>query len=325
MPKSRRGPGRIEDALTVMLDPGTATAGVGRHRTGAVEGPGQRVRRHPGQAGAAVHYRRGQGAVKTTSPVGMPWQIAVKRLENGHCTAAVAGCVIRGGKHQQFQDAVLDYAILDIDNQEPDWLSGIPQEFGNAIKLAPAQLGNADLAASQLRGELDKVLPRLSTPAKARLGPRPGPAYYPNAQEETGRGRRTICQVGSRVGNRQVRHRRHPGLLGHRQRDDVSLPARPVSRGGTPPGVRRQGGRAGPVHGGLAAQPIKPVQRRHGHRRRPGPAWDTILALDYKPVFQTAIAGLKAPNDDKDWRDSLKIIADAAGNLTANLAADGRT
>ena len=49
-------------------------------------------------------------------------------------------------------------------------------------------------------------------------------------------------------------------------------------------------------------------------------AWNTIMVLDYKPVFQTAIAGMKAPLDDRNWRDSLKIIADAAGNLTANLA-----
>ena len=51
-----------------------------------------------------------------------------------------------------------------------------------------------------------------------------------------------------------------------------------------------------------------------------GDAWGTILALDYKPVFQTALAGLKAPYDDRNWRDSVKIIADAAGNLTNSLA-----
>lgn len=37
-------------------------------------------------------------------------------------------------------------------------------------------------------------------------------------------------------------------------------------------------------------------------------------------MFQTALAGLKAPYDDRNWRDSVKIIADAAGNLTNSLA-----
>ena len=51
-----------------------------------------------------------------------------------------------------------------------------------------------------------------------------------------------------------------------------------------------------------------------------GDAWGCILASDYRPVFQTALAGLKAPHDDRNWRDSVKIIAAAAGNLTASLA-----
>ena len=66
-------------------------------------------------------------------------------------------------------DAQLDYAILDIDNLSPTWLSGNPQNVASAIKLAPAQLGNADLAANQLRGELDKVIDRLSIEQKRDL------------------------------------------------------------------------------------------------------------------------------------------------------------
>ena len=79
--------------------------------------------------------------------------------------------------------------------------------------------------------------------------------------------------------------------------------------------------------GQLAAHPIKPLQRC---RRRivAGAgrfAWNTILALDYKPVFQTAHRRLESASvDDRNWRESVKIIADAAGNLTASNLAGGR-
>ena len=49
-------------------------------------------------------------------------------------------------------------------------------------------------------------------------------------------------------------------------------------------------------------------------------AWGAILALDYKPVFQTAIAGILGPNPDDNWRRAVGIIAQEALNLTGNLA-----
>ena len=49
-------------------------------------------------------------------------------------------------------------------------------------------------------------------------------------------------------------------------------------------------------------------------------AWDEILALDYKPVFQTAIAGIRGPNYDFNWRKAVEIVAQAARDLIGDLA-----
>ena len=106
-----------------------------------------------------------------------------KRIDNGHCAAAVAVCYPVNTNLTNFPQAILDYAILDADTENPQWLSGQPNTVAAAIKMAPAQLGNPDLTANQLRGELDKALPHLSLQQKENLAraldlpitPRPRP------------------------------------------------------------------------------------------------------------------------------------------------------
>ena len=243
-----------------------------------------------------------------------------KRLENGHCTAAIAVCYPLGVSDQPaFLEAALDYAILDMDNLNPPWLSGTAREVGNAIKMAPAQLGNADIAAEELRGELDKALANLSPAQKESLArdldlpPTPQPkrdnlkaeqyaqklAHWETAKYDTAAIRG--CLV---IASAMMFHARLDSYL--KPEDKPVYDAREAEptpyQGPWPP--------AQLSHCKDAADIVTALTR----------AWDTILALDYKPVFQTAIAGLKAPADDRNWRDGLRLIADAAGNLASDLA-----
>ena len=243
-----------------------------------------------------------------------------KRLENGHCTAAVAVCYPLGVSDQPtFLESTLHYAILDADNLNPSWLSGTAREVGNAIKMAPAQLGNADIAADELRGELDKVLANLSPAQKESLArdldlpPTPQPkrdnlkaeqyalrlAHWETAKYDTAAIRG--CLV---IASAMMFHTRLDSYLKPEDKPDYDArePEPTPYQGPWPP--------APLSHCKDAADIVTALTR----------AWDTILALDYKPVFQTAIAGLKAPADDRNWRDGLRLIADAAGNLASDLA-----
>ena len=90
-----------------------------------------------------------------------------KRIENGHCTAAVAVCYPSDATSANFSQAVLEYLILDADTENPEWLSGHPHELASAVKMAPAQLGNADLAAS--------ITTTVLRPKRSASQPPPGP------------------------------------------------------------------------------------------------------------------------------------------------------
>lgn len=247
-----------------------------------------------------------------------------KRLENGHCTAAIAVCYPPGIADQRaFLQATLNYAILDANNLNPPWLAGTARELGNAIKMAPAQLGNADLAANELRGELDKVLANLSPAQKESLAqaldlpPTPQPkrdslkaeqyaqrlAHWETAKYDTAAIRG--CLV---IASAMMFHARLDSYLKSEDKPvyDAREPEPTPYQGPWPPTPLS--------HCKDAADIVAALTR----------TWDLILALDYKPVFQTAIAGLKAPADDRNWRDGLRLIADAAGNLASDLAGGGQ-
>ena len=247
-----------------------------------------------------------------------------KRLENGHCTAAIAVCYPLGIADQRaFLQATLNYAILDAENLNPPWLAGTARELGNAIKMAPAQLGNADLAANELRGELDKVLANLSPAQKESLAqaldlpPTPQPkrdglkaeqyaqrlAHWETAKYDTAAIRG--CLV---IASAMMFHARLDSYLKSEDKPvyDAREPEPTPYQGPWPPTPLS--------HCKDAADIVTALTR----------TWDLILALDYKPVFQTAIAGLKAPADDRNWRDGLRLIADAAGNLASDLAGGGQ-
>ena len=248
----------------------------------------------------------------------------LRRLDNNHCTAALAVCYPAGGVNPiSFRDARLDYAIVDADNRVPVWLSGTAAELGNAVKMAPGQLGNADLAASHLRGELDKVLEKLSAGQKQDLAQALDLPTTPQPKRKRQQSAEAYARVVAHwettkydtaairgclvIASAMMFHARlGPYLVAESKPDYDAREGEVTEYNGPWPPRRLADCKDMPDIGDALQQ-----------------AWDTIMALDYKPVFQTAIVGLKAPDDDRNWRDSLKIIADAAGNLI-NDRAGGR-
>ena len=248
----------------------------------------------------------------------------LRRLDNNHCTAALAVCYPPGEFSQEsFRTARLEYAIVDKDNRIPAWLSGTAAELATAVKMAPGQLGNADLAASQLRGELDKVLDKLSLGQKRELAqaldlpitPQPkrkdykAPEAYARAVAhwETAKYDTAAIRGCLVIASAMMFHARLGAYL--IPENQPAFDARETA--------------AAPYKGPWPPQRLAECKDQQDIAAALQRAWDTIMALDYKPVFQTAIAGLKAPDDDQNWRESLKVMAEAAGNLV-NDQAGGR-
>ena len=272
----------------------------------------------------------------------------LNRIDNGHCHAAIAVCYPADADEDTLAEARLRYAILDQDNRVPQWAEGTPGDLASAVALAPAQLGNADLAAARLSDEIGKAIELLSFNQKESLArcldlpatPEPRRNKYRSAGEynravsrwQTARYDTAAVRGALVIASAVMFHARLDGHLTAADRPvedaraadgapytgewppmraDQCLRVGGVSVGGGVGGNRSGGvGDSGGGAGGGGGNVIEALAE----------AWGAILALDYKPVFQTAIAGILGPNPDENWRRAVGIIGQEALNLTGNLA-----
>ena len=96
----------------------------------------------------------------------------LRRIDHAHCHAAIAVCYPEDADEDTLAHARLCYAIVDQDNRSPQWAAGTPADLASAVALAPAQLGNADLAAARLSDEIGKAIELLSYQHKESLAQR---------------------------------------------------------------------------------------------------------------------------------------------------------
>ena len=104
-----------------------------------------------------IEAKRGQTDAKKREAVSQ----CRERLENNHCQASIALCYPHGADEYSLATDTLEYCMIDIDGlsgEDRIWASGTPESLAAYIKRAPAQLGNADLAAAVLGGEIEKAL-----------------------------------------------------------------------------------------------------------------------------------------------------------------------
>ena len=228
------------------------------------------------------------------------------RLENNHCQAAVALCYPTGADEDSLPSDTLAYCMIDADSFTREggleWNSGDPENLAAYIKRAPAQLGNADLAAAVLGGEITKAIEHLTPQQKRTLSQKldlPAAGSGKADKRYDTAAIRGMLVIASAV-------MFHARLDSHLERNRPIMDAR---TGGAaeyaddwpPP----------------SAQDCAHSRDVIGAYRR---AWDTILALDYKPVFQTAIAGLDAPGAEPNWSAAVEIVAKAALSLARDIA-----
>ena len=224
------------------------------------------------------------------------------RLENNHCQASVALLYPDGADEDSLAADSLMYSMIDADGGGVDWASGDAESLAAYIRRAPAQLGNADLAAAVLGGEIAKAIENLDFDQKKALSQK---LDLPAA----GAGR-----ADSRYDTAAVR-----GMLVIASAVMFHARLDKHLEGNRPAMDARTGGAAEYADDWPPASARDCAQDRDviGAYRR---AWDTILALDYKPVFQTAIAGLDAPGAESNWSAAVRIVADAALSLARDIA-----
>lgn len=225
------------------------------------------------------------------------------RLENNHCQASIAVCYPLGANEDSLPTDALTYSMIDADGIRgaTEWASGTPESLAAYIRRAPAQLGNADLAAAVLGGEIEKALDHLSFEQKMALSQR---LDLPASNDATDKkydpaAKRGMLVIASAV---MFHARLDSHLAGSRPKMDARTGGDEEYLGDWPPPSAQDCGHSRDVVG--------------AYRR----AWSAILALDYKPVFQTAVAGLDAPGAEPNWGAAVRIVSDAALELARDIA-----
>ena len=184
------------------------------------------------------------------------------------------------------------------------WQRGDVEALATAIRLAPAQLGDPDGAAATLSSSLDTAVTRLAESQKRMLAQ----ALDLPAQTRNGRRVRNPWDAPAKRALLVIA----TAVMFH-SRLDVHLPdSRPEydSRTGEPfPGPWP------PVRAQICAVGSDSIGRGSVGRDPVGSyltAWELILALDYKPIFETARAALLAVPPDPSFGEAVGIAAEAA-------------
>ena len=255
-----------------------------------------------GPVTVAVEAEHGQSSGKKREAI----RDADNRLSQRMAHCAVAVCYPDDTDEDSLPDARLTWTIRPDDDEITDWTEGDIDGLASVIRLAPAQLGDPDAAAASLSATLDGAVNRLSVRQKRMLAKAldlpPG---------KLGRGSRAAAARWDKPAKRALlvvatavmfHSRLDIHLIGLRpEQDNRRSPPVPF-RDDWPPSMARS-----------CAYAADPVAAFHE-------SWNLILALDYKPIFDTANAALFACPADPAFADAIRETAKAALAVAQNIA-----
>lgn len=168
------------------------------------------------------------------------------------------------------------------------WSDGGIGALAEAIRQAPGEISDADKTAQQLSDALDAAVQRLSGKTRAALARKLDLPRTKKSQTEQDDGYFTAAKRGLLVVATAM-------LFHHRLRDHLPAEAPDGWEDAWPP--------ASP-----ASCAERPATTILAHRE----AWRAILAVDYRPVFETAIAALDALPATPDTG---QMVRDLAGHI----------
>ncbi len=253
-----------------------------------------------GPAVIAVEAEHGQSRAKQVEAIGD----ADARLEQGLVQCAVAVCYPDDTTEESLPSARLMWTVRDGSRSDPDWTVGDIERLVSVIRLAPAQLGDPDTTAAVLSGSLDGAVRRLSESQKQDLAraldlPRKTKDGKPVGNPWDAPAKRALLVVATAV---MFHSRLDVHLRELRpEYDNRTNPLQPFNDA-WPPAMAQQ-----------CAESAAPVQAFRE-------SWNLILALDYKPIFETGRAALNACPPDPSFANAIRDTAQAALSVSENIA-----
>ena len=249
----------------------------------------------------ALEAEQGQTNAKKRDAI----EDADRRLKQGLAECAVAVCYPDGITRQNHipQSRMLwtiraPKALVPVD--EARWSEANLDELVSIIRLAPAQLGNPDHAAAALSASLDAAVERLDNGQKWLLAEHLDLPPSQNGRAKWDKAaKRALLVVATAV---MFHSRLDVHLKNLKPEYDNRLPPDTPFVGEWPPNSAR--------HCTDANDPTTAFSD----------AWNLILALDYKPIFETARAALHACPADPAFTVAVHETAKAALEVAGNIA-----
>ena len=290
-----------ESTLNIAL--AAALRGLGMDARPEVMHPNNRridVEVHIGPALIAVEAEHGQTPAKQAEAI----RDADARLTQGLSQCAVAVCYPDGTTEGSLPNTLVTWTVRDGSGSGPDWVEGSIDRLASVIRLAPAQLGNPDFTAAALSSSLDSAVRRLSETQKRLLSR----ALDLPEQTRNGRPVRNPWDAPAKRALLVVA----TAVMFHSRLDSHSQDLRPErdNRVNPPPPY------AGPWPPALAAQCADSTDPVGEFAR----AWNLILALDYKPIFETGRAALRSCPQDPAFARAIEDTAAAALAVSRDIA-----
>ena len=202
----------------------------------------------------------------------------LKNLRN----VAVALCYPKGASEASLPGDTLTWQIRTRRSGDDDWQTGTVAQLAAAVRAAPASIEDVDKVAQILSDGLDAAVQRLKTAARIELAKA---LDLPRSKERGGDGYFTPAKRGMLVVA--------TAMLFHHRLQEHLPPVRPA-------------GYDGPW------SPSSPVQCAAEPGTTVGEfleAWRAILAVDYRPVFETARVALAALPRTPDIAQAVYALA----------------
>ena len=218
------------------------------------------------------------------------------RLRQRLATVVFAVCYPEGTTEDNLAEATLTWTVrVKAGAPSAEWSTGDVAQLAQAVQQAPRSLSGADLAAELLSTGLDAVAQRLGTPVRKALAQ----ALDLPATKSQGKGDGSGYFIAAKRGMLVVA----TAMLFH-HRVQGHLPThRPDGYAGEWP----------PASATVCAEQLAPI---NAYRE----AWRGILAVDYRPVFETGRAALAALPADPDTGQAVASLAEVVARVSERVS-----
>ena len=254
-----------------------------------------------GPLSIAIEAEHGQSNAKKAAAI----RDADARLRQKLAQCAIAVCYPDDTTEESLPSAQLLWTVRDPAAPTPAdayWSAGDLEQLVSVIRLTPAQLGDPDSVAAALSSSLDGAVERLSESQKRDLAKAldlPAGTRGPKKRSWDPAAKRALLVIVTAV-------MFHARLDSHRHKlrpeyDNRTDPPQPFEDD-WPPAMAQQ-----------CTDSADPIQSF-------ADAWNLILALDYKPIFETGRAALYSCSNDSAYTAAIRDSARAALAVVRTIA-----